>query len=257
MNGCDVLLLAGGRGERLGHGRPKALVPLLGRPLFAHAFERFASHPRVERIVLVVPADPSDAEEVRAAVRELPEDQRAKLMTSVLGGAERQDSVRAGLEALARQETERRRIVLVHDSARPVVTHAIIDRCLAALENGDATHPASHVLPGLRTASWGAGAAGVVPGLPVRETLKLVYSGRVVMTQPREQLYAVQTPQGFRFGPLLEAHRRAEARGHQVTDDAGLLEWLGIAVVVVPGDSANIKVTYPEDLVLLERMLAD
>jgi len=257
MTGCDVLLLAGGRGERLGQDRSKALAPLLGKPLFVHAFERFAAHPRVERVVLVVPSGRADAEEIRAAVLTLSESAQAKLLFTVHGGRERQDSVRAGLEALARHETERRRIVLVHDAARPFVSRGLIDRCLAALEDAVVTTRDSQVLPGIRTASWGAGPAGVVPGLPVRETLKLVYDGRVVMTQPREQLYAVQTPQGFRFGPLLEAHRRAEARGHTATDDAGLLEWLGIAVAVVPGDSGNIKITYPEDLLLVERMLTD
>lgn len=257
MTGCDVLLLAGGRGERLGRERPKALIPLLGKPLFAHAFERFAQHPRVERIVLVVPSDPRDAEDVRAATESLSEAARGKLLITVRGGQERQDSVRAGLEGLARQATDRKRVVLVHDSARPVISRGIIDRCLDALDNVEATAPPSHTLPGIRAASWGAGPAGVVPGLPVRETLKLVYHGRVVMTQPRDQLHAIQTPQGFRFGPLLEAHRRAESRGHQVTDDAGLLEWLGMAVVLVPGDTWNIKVTYPEDLSLVERLLAD
>ena len=257
MTGCDVLLLAGGRGERLGQDRSKALALLLGRPLVVHAFEHLASHPRVERIVLVVPSEPRGAEDFRAVLELLSEPARAKLLLTVHGGRERQDSVRAGLEALSRQETDRRRIVLVHDAARPFVSRGLIDRCLGALEDSAVVVPHSHVLPGIRTASWGSGPAGVVPGLPVRETLKLVYNGRVVMTQPREQLYAVQTPQCFRFGPLLEAHRRAEARGHTATDDAGLFEWLGMVVVVVPGDVGNIKITYPEDLVLGEKMLAD
>lgn len=256
MGGCDVLLLAAGRGERLGGEQPKALIRLAGRPLFLHAFARFAAHARVERIVVVTPMDPAGADEVRSALGRLEPGEAAKLMATVGGGAERQDSVRAGLELLSRHETEKRRMVLVHDAARPFVSASLIDRCLDALEDGSLGAGESELLPGLRTASWGPGPAGVVPGLPVRETLKLVYGGRVVMTQPREQVWAVQTPQGFRFGPLLEAHRRALARGHVVTDDAGLLEWLGIAVVVVPGESGNIKITYPEDLVLGEKMLA-
>ncbi len=250
MIACDAILLAGGRGERLGQDRPKAMVTLGGQPLFVHALRKLDQHPRIGRIVLVVPREAEAAEEVRNAAAA----SEVEGLEVVKGGESRQASVMAGLQVLKRRGVERHQFVLVHDSARPVLNSGLIDRCLAGLE-GEGPGASGDVIPGIPTASWGRGPAGVIPGLPVRETLKLVYESRVVMTQPREQLYSVQTPQGFRFGPLFDAHERALRQGHDVTDDAGLLEWLGMTVTVVPGDSDNLKVTYPEDLLLAERIL--
>ena len=249
MTDCDAVLLAAGRGERLDRGKSKARVDLAGEPLFAHALRVLAAHPSIQRIILVTPPDPREGAEMESLAREIAGD---RFLATVAGGAERQDSSRAALEALQRMATHPHRPVLIHDAARPLVTAALVDRCLAALETGFPPTE-QEALPGIVRSE--PGPAGVVPGLPVRETLKLVFEGRVVMTQPRERLYAVQTPQVFRFGMLRMAHQRARALEMLGTDDAALLEWLSIPVVIVEGDPENLKVTYPQDLDLAELLL--
>jgi 2-C-methyl-D-erythritol 4-phosphate cytidylyltransferase len=145
------------------------------------------------------------------------------------GGATRSDSVRAGL-ALVPEESE---VVVVHDAARPLATPALFESVIAALE----TH---------------AGVDGVVPGVPVTDTLKRVEDNTVAGTISRDGLVAVQTPQAFRTHVLRQAH----AAGLDATDDAALVEAMGGTVMVVPGEKANIKVTFSEDLVIA-RALAD
>ncbi|MBX6375987.1 MAG: 2-C-methyl-D-erythritol 2,4-cyclodiphosphate synthase, partial [Acetobacteraceae bacterium] len=149
------------------------------------------------------------------------------------GGATRQASVRAGLEALAASATPPR-LVLVHDAARPIVPPGTIARLLEALEH----------------------APGAIPAQPVADTLKRAEAGRVVATVPREGLHRAQTPQGFRFATLLAAHRAA-AGGAEATDDAALLEAAGEMVALIPGAETNVKITFPEDLARVEsHMLA-
>ncbi len=145
----------------------------------------------------------------------------------VAGGAERQDSVLAGLEALAPHAPD---LVLVHDAARPFVPPGTMAALVAAL---DTLH-------------------GAIPGVPVADTLKRARDGVVGETVPRQGLYRAQTPQAFRFATLLDLHRAA---GPGATDDASLLEQAGLPVGLVPGHDDNIKLTYPEDLVRLERLL--
>jgi len=149
----------------------------------------------------------------------------------VHGGATRQDSVRAGLEALEALAPD---LVLIHDAARPFVTAALIARAIEAAQE--------------------TGAA--IPALAVTDTIKSVDSqGRVGETLNRATLRAVQTPQAFAFAPILEAHRRAEREGrNDFTDDAAIAEWAGMQVKVFDGDSANIKITYPEDFMRAEAM---
>jgi len=249
---CDVVLLAAGKGRRLEQGQCKAGVELLGRPLFLHAFRRFLDHPRVERVVLVVPPEEPESSQVRAAVPDL--GPGSKSVYLVPGGERRQDSTFAGLTRLSELGVRGDRIVLVHDAARPVVTAALIDRTVGALDGPAERKQES--LPGLDPSTWGTGSAGAIPGLAVRETLKLAVEGRVVMTQPRDNLFAVQTPQAFRFGPLFDAHLRARQHGHDFTDDSALLEWLGMSVRLVEGDAANLKVTYAADLALAEELMS-
>ena len=249
MTDCDAILLAAGRGERLARGKSKAWVELAGEPLFVHALRVLAAHPDVQRILLVTPPGEEGRSEMEDLARSIA---GSRFFATVPGGAERQDSARAALEVLHRVQTSWQRPVLIHDAARPLVSSALIDRCLSALEMG-LPPDEQDALPGI--VSPEAGPAGVVPGLPVRETLKLVFEGRVVMTQPRERLYAIQTPQAFRFGMLRRAHQRARSLEMLGTDDAALLEWLGIPVVVVAGDPENLKVTYPQDLDLAELLL--
>jgi 2-C-methyl-D-erythritol 4-phosphate cytidylyltransferase len=164
------------------------------------------------------------------------------LSTRVLlaaGGERRQDSSLQGIQALppeVRDDPEA--IVLVHDAARPLVSPFLITHCLREL----ADHP---------------DAAGVLPALPVRETLKRVEDSWIVQTIERQNLWSAQTPQVFRLGPLRKAHVEAVSAGRAVTDDAELLEAAGHRLRVVPGDLENLKVTYPEDCILVERLLRE
>ena len=150
------------------------------------------------------------------------------VLPAVAGGATRQESVRLGLEALAAHEPD---VVLVHDAARPFIPPGTVPALLEALR----------------------GSPGAIPAMPVADTLKRAADGRIAATVPREGLFRAQTPQAFQFPLLLALHR---ASGVGATDDASLLEAAGHAVAVVAGSDDNIKLTYKEDLVRLERVLA-
>ncbi|WP_369055584.1 2-C-methyl-D-erythritol 4-phosphate cytidylyltransferase [Kineococcus terrestris] len=219
-----LVVPAAGRGDRLGLGRPKALVDLAGRPLLVHALERARASGVVDVVVVVAP--PAGCEVVRSALAglDLPD------LRVVEGGRERQDSVRAGLVALPDDVD----VVLVHDAARCLTPPGVFTAVVAAVR---------------------AGAVAVVPVLPVSDTVKRVAGDVVVETVDRRELAAVQTPQGFAPGPLLRAHEAA-AGAAPATDDAGMLEALGHPVRTVPGDDLAFKVTRPLDLVLAEAVLA-
>lgn len=218
------MIVAAGSGERLGAGIPKALVPLHGRPLLNWAVDAFAGHPAIDSVVVVAPADAVAA--VQAGI--------GKLASVVAGGASRQRSVDLGLAAL-HPDVE---LVLVHDAARPLVDPAVISAVVAGLRSGE---------------------QAVIPVLPVADTIKRVDSaGLVLSTLDRTELRAVQTPQGFSRTVLLAAHRAAEQRSlTEVTDDAGLLEALGIAVRTVAGAQCCFKITTPYDLLLAHSVAAD
>ena len=221
-----ALVLAAGRGERLGHELPKGLVPLAGRPLLLHALAALEAVEELERLIPVVPADAVlPFERALAAASGL-----RKLAPAVVGGRERQDSVRAGLAALPADAE----FVAVHDAARPCVRPEAVRRVI------EAARP--------------TGAA--ILAVPARDTIKRVVAGRVVETPPRAECWAAQTPQVFRVAILREALAKAEAEGTLGTDDAQLVEALGVSVRVVPGDADNLKVTDPEDLAQAERWLA-
>lgn len=251
---ADVVLLAAGAGTRLGEGRPKGLVQLGGRPLFLHSLGAFLSVSDIDRVVIAAP--PEEMTSLGAAIESLPRELEASGRVAIVpGGAQRQDSTRAALTFLVESGAPNDRIVLIHDSARPFVSARLVHACLESMRTpwGGAEQAR---LPGIASAgTWGEGPAGVIPVLPVQDTLKLVYEDRVVLTQSRENLFAAQTPQAFRLGVILDAHRRAREVGQQVTDDASLLEWLGIPVRVLPGDGANWKITVPFDLEKAERWL--
>jgi 2-C-methyl-D-erythritol 4-phosphate cytidylyltransferase len=250
-----AILVAAGRGERLGFGLPKARVPLAGTPLFLHALGSLLEHPLVRDVILVAPDDQAELEAMASLLAESFGPVASRSVKLVPGGAERQDSVLAALVALEQDRVPPDAIVLVHDAARPLLRPDLVTRCLEAMGVRLASGVQSD-LPGLADdEEMGCLPAGVVPGLPVRETLKLVYGDRVVNTQPREGLYAVQTPQVFRLGALSRAHHRAHRYGLRATDDAALLEWQGLPIRLVPGDPENLKVTFPGDLELAERLL--
>jgi 2-C-methyl-D-erythritol 4-phosphate cytidylyltransferase len=218
-----ALVLAAGRGERLGATQPKALLALAGRPLLLHAIEGLAACAELDAIVPVVPA--AELARCAALLRG-----RERVSAPVAGGAERQDSMRAGLAALP-AEIE---LVAVHDAARPLVRATEVSAVVAAAQR------------------YGAALLAV----PVRDTLKRVVEGRVAETLPRVACWAAQTPQVFRVDWLREALAKAEADGFQGTDDAQLVERLGIPVHVVEGDPSNLKITWPEDLEIAETLLA-
>lgn len=257
---ADVVLLAAGAGTRLGEGRPKAFVELGGEPMFLRSLRTFLHHPAIDQVALVTPEGAEAA--LEHAFERLGGEQAATgrketgRLLIVRGGERRQDSTYEGLRALAELGRSDERVVLIHDAARPFVSPELITRCLEAMHLpwGD---PPQARLPGIRAAgAWGDGPAGAIPTLPVQDTLKLVYADRIVMTQPRENLQIAQTPQAFRLGVILEGHRRAREVGHTQTDDAAMLEWMGIPVRVVEGEGINWKITVPFDLHQAERWIA-
>jgi 2-C-methyl-D-erythritol 4-phosphate cytidylyltransferase len=210
-----AILVAAGRGERLGLDQPKAFAPLAGEPLLAEPLRRLDDSEWVDAIVVVAP--PGWEEPVILLAEELGCD---KVSACVPGGERRVDSVRAGFAEVPADAV----VVLVHDAARPLLPAEVIERVLAPLSEG-----------------WD----GAVPGLPVPDTLKRVGSdGAVLETVTREGLWAVQTPQAFPVDVL----RRALASDRDATDCAGLVEAGGGRVKVVPGDSRLLKVTTADDL---------
>ena len=210
-----AVIVAGGAGLRAGGGVPKQWRPLAGRPLARWSAEALLAS-GAEQLVVVVPAGDTHAASALAGLERL---------TVVTGGAERVDSVRAGLAAVG----EGVEAVLIHDAARPFVTSAHVAALLEAL----------------------AGAAGALPALPVSDTLKRADGGEVSATAPREGLWRAQTPQAFRLPAIREAYARWPG-GAPPTDDAAVLEAAGGRVVLTPGDPALMKVTHPEDFPMAE-----
>jgi len=218
----SILVVAGGRGSRAGEGLPKQYRTLAGVTVLARTLR--AMREGAPEASLKVVIHPDDRELYAASVAELTESERAALSEPALGGASRQESVRNGLEAIAREGAPE--IVLIHDAARPFADPALIARAIEAAR--------AH------------GAA--VPGVPVNDTVKEIdAAGFVVATPDRARLRAVQTPQSFRFPLILDAHRAAAAAERELTDDAMVAEAAGHAVAVFPGDLANFKLTTPED----------
>lgn len=238
-----VILVAAGSGQRLGYGIPKAAVPLGGEPILMHALRGIVASGVSSQVCVVLPAGDD-------ALRRLCEDFRQELadggplLSIVDGGATRADSVHAGIGALA----DGIEAVLVHDAARALAPESVFHRVVEALD---------------------AGAAAVIPAVPVVDTIKTVAATSgpgstlapevVTGTAAREELRAVQTPQGFRLETLLKAHAMARtlepAQFAAVTDDAMLVEMLGTPVHVVRGSSQSLKVTTPLDLILAEGLL--
>ncbi|MFE6846932.1 2-C-methyl-D-erythritol 4-phosphate cytidylyltransferase [Streptomyces sp. NPDC057686] len=229
-----AVIPAAGRGVRLGPGAPKALRALGGTPMLIHAVRAMARSRAVSLVVVVAPSD--GAAEVRRLVDEHALPDRTDILV-VPGGETRQESVRAGLAALPADIT----CVLIHDAARPLVPVDTVDSVALAVRDGS---PA------------------VVPALPLADTVKEVEPGKpgepepVVATPERARLRAVQTPQGFDLATLVRAHEAIAVNGEGATDDAGMVEQLGITVMVVPGHEEAFKVTRPLDLVLAEAVLA-
>jgi 2-C-methyl-D-erythritol 4-phosphate cytidylyltransferase len=219
-----AILVAAGTGERLGCDRPKAFVGLAGRPLLAESLERLDASEWVDAIVVVAP--PGWEESAILLAEELV---AAKVVSVVPGGASRALSVRAGLDEVAAEAL----VVLVHDAARPLLREEVLDRLLGALSEG-----------------WD----GVVPGLPVADTVKRTDGGRVVETVDRSGLVTVQTPQAF-SAEVLRGAFAGDLEG--ATDCASLVERRGGRIRVVDGDPWLLKVTTPADLERVERLLVE
>jgi 2-C-methyl-D-erythritol 4-phosphate cytidylyltransferase len=223
VEGAVAIVLAAGGGERLGHPTPKAFVLLDGRPLLVHAAAAALTSPGIGSLVAVVPPG---WEQAAAELLDL-----VGSHTVVAGGATRQASVRAAISVIPAGA----RVLVCHDAARPFASAALFGSVLRALE----------------------GAHGVVPVLPVTDTVKRIRGDLVEGTEDRDTLALAQTPQAFDALALGEAHARAERDGVQVTDDAAALELAGYRVRTIAGDPRNFKITTAEDLARAERVATE
>ena len=210
-----ALIVAAGRGHRFGGEVPKQYIQLDGVPLLRYAIKAFLSHPQIDQARVVI--HPNDLALYEAATIGL------GLDTPIYGGDLRQESVRLGLQQIAKDAPD---FVLIHDGARPFVHSDVITRVLEAL--GSAT--------------------GAIPALPLTDTIKRVVDGKIIGTENRSQLWRAQTPQGFRYIDILRAH--LELAGQNLTDDAAICEAVGLVVNCVDGDDTNIKITKPIDIKL-------
>lgn len=220
----DVIIVAAGRGERAGGiaNGPKQYRSIGGRPVITHVIEQFLQHSRINNLVVVTHKDDDDL--VQQATKTFNQDR----LTIVHGGATRQQSVHCGLEALVKTNPD---YVLIHDGVRPFVNFTVIDAVLNELDGG---HRA------------------VLPVLAVVDTLKRVNDQLIIEnTVSRENLYAAQTPQGFRFDDICNAHRKAKTENrYDFTDDCALAEWVGIDVKISIGSAENVKLTTKEDIAM-------
>jgi len=219
-----VVIVAAGRGTRMGTPESKQYLMLMDKPILVHTLELFQQMTFVQEIVLVV-----GEMDVARCKQWVSGYQLDKVKAVVCGGAERQDSVYEGLQRLTCQWA------MVHDGVRPLVTASAVKRGCAAAE-----HKGASVL-----------------AVPVKDTIKQVdHTGKITATPDRKSLWAIQTPQAFRRALLIEAHERARSDGFVGTDDAMLVERLGMQVYAAEGEYTNIKITTPEDLPMAEMLMA-
>lgn len=222
-----VIVVAAGRGTRFsadGHSQPKQYHDLGGRPVISRALDTFLSHPAITDVLTVF--HPDDASLYEQAIAAVGSPGRKKLRQPVSGGRTRQQSVRNGLIAICGENIGQ---VLVHDAARPFVSHAVIDNVLAKLAEG---------------------ALAVLPAVPVVDTLKRVdeTTGHLE-TIDRSRLWAAQTPQGFDYPTILDGHEKAHLAGRtDFTDDTAIAEWQDVIVALAEGDPDNYKITSRSDL---------
>lgn len=220
MPGTVALIVAAGRGSRLGGEIPKQYLPIAGQAMLRYSLETLVNHPSIDAVRLVIhPDDRKFYDQATAGFA---------LAEPVAGGATRQQSVLNGLESLAPKAPDR---VLIHDGARPFLDRGTIDRVLAALD---------------RT-------SGAIAAMPVADTVKRASGDAITDTIDRRGLWRAQTPQGFRFADILKAHQTQA--GRELTDDAAVAEQSGLKVAVVEGSEDNFKVTTREDLARAERRL--
>jgi 2-C-methyl-D-erythritol 4-phosphate cytidylyltransferase len=216
-----AIIPAGGAGRRMGKGIPKQFLPLAGFPILVHTLQAFQRSSVIDEVFLVVPE--GDIPEVRQEI--VVKCHLSKVSVILPGGQERQDSVYNALQHVS----DEHEIIVIHDAVRPFISGDLIGRAVAAAR------------------AFGAIAVGV----PVKDTVEEVTAdGWVKKTVAREGLWLTQTPQAFRRQILIAAYKKAAAEGYYGTDDASLVERIEIPVRMIPGESENIKVTTPEDLLL-------
>jgi 2-C-methyl-D-erythritol 4-phosphate cytidylyltransferase len=221
---CHLLIPAAGIGKRMGADRNKLLLTLLGKPILQWTLESAIASKAIAWIGLI--AQPYDYPAFQKIFNAL---KSTKPICLIQGGATRQASVFNGLKALP-IECDR---VLIHDGARCLATPKLFDRCDLALQTMQ----------------------GFIAAVPVKDTIKLVNGMTIVDTPNRDHLWAAQTPQGFQAALIKNAHLTALELGWEVTDDASLLEKVGLAVQIVMGEETNLKITTPEDLAIAESIL--
>jgi len=234
-----VIVVAAGRSRRMaaaGTSTNKLLLEAGGRTVLAHTLGAFESHPRVARIYITASEDDLETYHALIVAEGL-----TKVAAVILGGRERQESVHLALRHVATHDKDAAGdpLVAIHDGARPLIT---AERLSAVFDAADAEALTS--------------GGGALLCVPAKETLKRVSGDVVLETVPREQMMVAQTPQVFPLKTLLSAHATAEGAGFSATDDAMLVEYAGKPVRVVLGDYENLKITTPEDLVMLEGILA-
>lgn len=221
-----AVIVAAGRGTRAGGDVPKQYAELAGAPVLAHTLAAFSGHPSIDHVQVVIHRDDEKPFSESSEGHDV--------LPPVAGGETRQASVRAGLAALASLAPD---VVLIHDAARPFVDAATIDRVISALENCD----------------------GAIPALQIADTIKRADDGQISETIPRAGLWTAQTPQGFRYAAIAEAHTQARNAGRDdLTDDAAVAEWSGLVVSIVEGNTENRKLTTSADMEEAQRkMMAD
>ena len=219
---CTVIIVAAGSGTRFGNPLPKQYHTLNGRTVLHHTVKAFADHPKVTQIIVVIADGFKDI--YQQAINGLP-----KLMPHVIGGATRQQSVYNALSTLSLKPDD---IVLIHDAARPCISGQSIDDIIDALK----THSAASL------------------AVPVCDTLRRGDNGQLSVTVDRDNLYAMQTPQGFHFDVIKSAHQKFN--GQNFTDDTSLVTELGVPVLIVQGDRHNIKITTAEDIKMAEKYMS-
>ena len=220
---CGAVIVAAGSASRMG-GIDKVMAELDGEPMILRTVRTFATLDAIKEIVIVT------REDLVTPIMQLTAEME-KVTAVVVGGASRQESVAMGLAAL----TKKVQLVAVQDGARPLVTHAVIDRTVRAAH------------------SYGAAA----PAVPVKDTIKVVTGGVVSSTPDRKTLQAVQTPQVFDLNLLKSALKKAKEDGAEVTDDCSAVERMGMCIKIVEGDERNIKVTTPMDLKIAKLLLEE
>ncbi len=218
---CGAVIVAAGSASRMG-GIDKVMADLMGEPVLAHTVRTFQNCHAIKEIVIVT--RPDLISPVMGLCRKFD-----KVTAVVAGGADRQESVERGLNALS----DKVKLAAIHDGARPLVTEAVIDRTVRAAH------------------TYGAAA----PGVPLKDTVKIVQGGVVVSTPERKTLQAVQTPQVFDFAILRGALKKARQDKAEITDDCSAVERMGFSVKMVEGDEENIKVTTPVDLKIAQLIL--